>query len=61
MSEEGKVKYETTTPVEGDYKEHALSKFQKFHEEQRESMYDLLFGIQGGLSLSLNIRKHSVS
>ena len=44
MSKDKKIKYETTTPVEGEYKEHALSalgKFQKFHEEQRESMSDI--------------------
>ena len=36
-----KIKYETDTPVQGKYREHALSaleKFHKFHEENRKQM-----------------------
>ena len=41
--EDKKVKYEEDTPVQGEYREHALSaleKFKNFHEEKRKSMTD---------------------
>jgi hypothetical protein len=44
MSKEKKIKYETDTPVQGEYRDatlSALGKYQKFHEERRAKMSEV--------------------